>query len=699
MLVKSSFASNGAGNVINAQGETAIPGMEIRVVSSDQAITIVESVGLTLDNIEQRGLLPKAWRECADDACEMATHVHTYGGVAMTYRTPCVDASPMVQCSVDSTSVLGGAVTTCAPDHYGTDCVYCSALLNCSGPLYNRTDCEEAASSRGVCATNTTGFTCECAAGYNGTDCENDIDECASSPCQNGGTCVESTTPIIGCAVMPSEFRCDCAPGWEGAHCQTDVDECASNPCGNLDTHPRGSCVESNTLKAARNGYNLMACILPPLVAVAAEDCDALATANTSNASAAATAAAANATSAPADSALDSAVTLDAGVTEYVAFDSGLLDGDDDFEGDLKAAIVAAISVGTVTADNVTVGPIEAAGDTGVTVGFTIGQSAADMPAVEVAFWVLRNSSGGTITVGGLSGNASGLAPASVYTLETEAEEEADAGAAGWCSHADALGQCVPIGHRGTAGKLPDLAELHANFSSDDNFTALDTSAYCCPGLFFEPRQRKCLPCAATRLDSTVPIDAYSCSCKVGWADPWPNPGDEGDATDQEAAAYFLGAEGVERQVLCEERKDEVIFPGKESPARAGWEPGANSTEKVEQCNALARTCQVQKNNCVEKYDELWNTAETETSPRCKYGGSCIVPLYDPLDKLGNGKVTVVGNFECNCISGYSGTDCTKCEPFTNIVCGNRWVIVLAVAGAVVAVGAYSVYTLNQKSE
>ena len=35
------------------------------------------------------------------------------------------------------------------------------------------------------------GFKCNCAAGYTGQRCEQDIDECAihSQPCQNGGTC------------------------------------------------------------------------------------------------------------------------------------------------------------------------------------------------------------------------------------------------------------------------------------------------------------------------------------------------------------------------------------------------------------------------------------------------------------------------------------------------------------------------------
>ena len=35
-------------------------------------------------------------------------------------------------------------------------------------------------------------YTCECADGYEGRDCEDDINECDSNPCQNGGSCTVS---------------------------------------------------------------------------------------------------------------------------------------------------------------------------------------------------------------------------------------------------------------------------------------------------------------------------------------------------------------------------------------------------------------------------------------------------------------------------------------------------------------------------
>ena len=50
-----------------------------------------------------------------------------------------------------------------------------------------------------------------------------DIDECASFPCRNGGTCTHGI----------DVFYCDCAPGWTGTTCEEDIDECLSAPCIN----------------------------------------------------------------------------------------------------------------------------------------------------------------------------------------------------------------------------------------------------------------------------------------------------------------------------------------------------------------------------------------------------------------------------------------------------------------------------------
>lgn len=51
---------------------------------------------------------------------------------------------------------------------------------------------------------NTEGsFKCDCAPGYNGPRCEQNINECISNPCQNEGTCLDDV----------ATWRCICMPG------------------------------------------------------------------------------------------------------------------------------------------------------------------------------------------------------------------------------------------------------------------------------------------------------------------------------------------------------------------------------------------------------------------------------------------------------------------------------------------------------
>jgi cellulase/cellobiase CelA1 len=48
-----------------------------------------------------------------------------------------------------------------------------------------------------------------CPPGFDGPDCDNNIDDCAQEACQNGGTCVDA---ING-------YTCECPPDWGGADC------------------------------------------------------------------------------------------------------------------------------------------------------------------------------------------------------------------------------------------------------------------------------------------------------------------------------------------------------------------------------------------------------------------------------------------------------------------------------------------------
>lgn len=59
-------------------------------------------------------------------------------------------------------------------------------------------------------------YRCECAIGWTGNKCQL-RDNCASSPCKNGAKCVTTD----------GGFVCECANGFKGALCTQDVDECS----------------------------------------------------------------------------------------------------------------------------------------------------------------------------------------------------------------------------------------------------------------------------------------------------------------------------------------------------------------------------------------------------------------------------------------------------------------------------------------
>ena len=69
-------------------------------------------------------------------------------------------------------------------------------------------------------------YTCNCLEAYTGSNCEMDIDECASSPCQYNGTCLQySNISLYGLGhpgfshfsyAAAAGYRCQCILGIEG---------------------------------------------------------------------------------------------------------------------------------------------------------------------------------------------------------------------------------------------------------------------------------------------------------------------------------------------------------------------------------------------------------------------------------------------------------------------------------------------------
>ncbi|XP_033099348.1 fibropellin-3-like, partial [Anneissia japonica] len=63
----------------------------------------------------------------------------------------------------------------------------------------------------GVCIDEVNAFTCQCAAGFSGNNCESVIDPCMQNPCENNGVCESSLT----------DYTCQCPQGYTGARCET----------------------------------------------------------------------------------------------------------------------------------------------------------------------------------------------------------------------------------------------------------------------------------------------------------------------------------------------------------------------------------------------------------------------------------------------------------------------------------------------
>ncbi|XP_067369037.1 protein crumbs homolog 1 isoform X3 [Channa argus] len=87
--------------------------------------------------------------------------------------------------------------------------------------------------NRAICRTNGASYSCFCVPGYQGSQCQIDVNECISQPCSNGATCVDRV----------GRFSCQCSPGFTGATCEVQIDKCQSQPClsgGSCHDHPSG---------------------------------------------------------------------------------------------------------------------------------------------------------------------------------------------------------------------------------------------------------------------------------------------------------------------------------------------------------------------------------------------------------------------------------------------------------------------------
>uniref|UniRef100_UPI00398F64EE cubilin n=1 Tax=Pristiophorus japonicus TaxID=55135 RepID=UPI00398F64EE len=105
-------------------------------------------------------------------------------------------------------------VCSCPPDYagngYGPDgCIPLSDVCQHHHPCVN-----------GHCFTMISSYVCVCDPGWIGTNCTQNINECASIPCQNDGICTDGV----------NSYSCTCTTDWTGPQCQ--IPQQADPGCG-----------------------------------------------------------------------------------------------------------------------------------------------------------------------------------------------------------------------------------------------------------------------------------------------------------------------------------------------------------------------------------------------------------------------------------------------------------------------------------
>jgi alpha-tubulin suppressor-like RCC1 family protein len=148
------------------------------------------------------------------------------------------------EASISSLTTCGSCSKTCHPTQTQScidgNCV-CNAGFSGSLCQTNINECDSnPCFNGGSCNDLVNGFSCTCTSDYSGNLCQSLANVCSSNPCQNGASC------LLG----SQSYLCTCPAGYSGSLCQTNINECASNPCQNS-----GSCFD------AVNSYS---CTCPP---------------------------------------------------------------------------------------------------------------------------------------------------------------------------------------------------------------------------------------------------------------------------------------------------------------------------------------------------------------------------------------------------------------------------------------------------
>eukprot|EP00058_Branchiostoma_floridae_P020867 XP_002606357.1 hypothetical protein BRAFLDRAFT_67600 [Branchiostoma floridae] len=134
------------------------------------------------------------------------------------------DRTGCAQCPAGQYSSSGSAsCTQCPAGQFSarsgaSSCQSCSAGMTSNtgaSSCYEINECASNPCRNGAhCDNRMNSYYCQCAAGYEGTNCETDINDCSPNPCQHDGDCTDRV----------NGFSCSCKPGYAGDTCETDLD-------------------------------------------------------------------------------------------------------------------------------------------------------------------------------------------------------------------------------------------------------------------------------------------------------------------------------------------------------------------------------------------------------------------------------------------------------------------------------------------
>jgi len=154
--------------------------------------------------------------ECEVNPCQ---HNSTCNNLINNYSCNCWDGYTGKNCEKD--------IQECdlQPCQNNASCYeYSNQTLYSPDMMYTLPDEIKSVFSREFSYSEASGYLCHCLRGFEGAECQTNINECAGNPCLNGAECVDGI----------AKYTCQCLPGFEGDRCETNIDECAVyQPCQN----------------------------------------------------------------------------------------------------------------------------------------------------------------------------------------------------------------------------------------------------------------------------------------------------------------------------------------------------------------------------------------------------------------------------------------------------------------------------------